>query len=291
MAAARTPKSILKKTPYPYPAHTSSQEERNREIALYHANLIQQRKDIELEILLSTEELIDFPLVRGPSYSASNPSPSDTQAFKTLLEPFQPSNYDELLQERNINENCGYALCPRPRLKDGKGGEYRLVGSSGRAKDFKIMKREDLEKWCSQDCARRALYVRVQLSETPAWERGPAFSAKIDLLDEPKSEAEQAAADLEKLSLSHDEAKKQGSADLAMERGDRGMAAEKGKVDVMIREKDVHRPAEPPSMEGDLSGRLDNMHLSVEGHTISLGTGQQYQKENDMDEDAGNDWL
>lgn len=290
MAAARTPKSILKKTPYPYPAHTSSQEDRNREIALYHANLIQQRKDIELEILLSTEELIDFPLVRSSSYSASNPSPSDTQTFKRLLEPFQPSNYDELIQERNINEHCGYTLCPRPRLKDGKGGEYRLVGASGKAKDFKIMRREDLEKWCSQDCAKRALYVRVQLSETPAWERGSAFSAQIDLLDEPKSEAEQAAASLEKLSLSH-EAKKQGAADLAMERGDRGLAAERGKVDVTIQEKDVQRTAEPPSMEGDLSGRLDNMHLTVEGHTISFGTGQQNQRGDNMDEDADNDWL
>ncbi len=58
MATPPQPKSILKKTPYP--ATSSSKEARDREVALYHANLIQQRKDIELEILLSLETLIDY---------------------------------------------------------------------------------------------------------------------------------------------------------------------------------------------------------------------------------------
>ena len=28
-----------------------------------------------------------------------------------------------------------------------------------------------VENWCSDDCAKKALYVKAQLSETPAWER------------------------------------------------------------------------------------------------------------------------
>ena len=53
------PKSILKKYPVVDRAVSTpisnSQEEHNRETALYHANLLQQRKDVEAVVLTSTE--------------------------------------------------------------------------------------------------------------------------------------------------------------------------------------------------------------------------------------------
>jgi len=234
MATNKPLKSILKKSNLP-PSRPATKEDHDREVALYHANLIQQRKDIELEILLSTERLIDFPL------------------------------------QRNITEHCGYTLCSNPRAQDGAKGGYRIIGKTGKVKDFKIVPKEELEKWCSEDCAKRAMYVRVQLSERPAWERA-ASSQQIELLDERKTEAEmreaQLAEDLRKLNLGY----VQQNEDLAFERGDRGVAAMNGLVGVSIREKEITSTATAPSLDrDDLDGRFAEMHLSLEGYIPKLG--------------------
>lgn len=306
MATTAPLKSILKKTT---PATNTSKEERDRQLALHHANLIQQRKDIELEILLATEKLIDFPEAQAP-YNAANPSFADAQAFKSLLRPFQPSDYDALIEERNINELCGYTLCPNPRVKETGGGTYRLLGTSGKAKDFKVVKKEELEKWCSEACARRALYVRVQLSDTPAWEREAlgATGAEIKLLDEPKPQVDTTSNDPKVTEDSGDVSleKRQNEADLALERGDTSAASRKGIVDVTIKEKENPRPPEPPSLEDeDLSGRLDTLHLNMEGYTTRFGTqrrrrhheelqgvkGEDYDRDDKYDEDdEDTDW-
>lgn len=296
--AAVTPKSILKKTSYPATSASKSKEERDLKLALFHANLIQQRKDIELTILLNTETLIDYPLSSNPPYDASNPSPSDARSFKDLIQYFQPSDYDALIVERNINEHCGYSLCSNNRVKDGAAGKYRLLGTNGKAKDFKVVEKEELEKWCSSACAKRALYVRVQLSETPAWERDSAHGTEIELLDEPKSGEAQIIEGVEKLKLGTpaDSNKKHNAADLALERGDKGLAAKKALVDVDIKEKDVQAPAQAPSFEkDDLSGRLDSLHLALEGHTTVFGSERQrrhHEELEDISDDgaAYNDW-
>ncbi|KAE8451700.1 hypothetical protein EG329_003157 [Mollisiaceae sp. DMI_Dod_QoI] len=287
MATAKQPKSILKKTSYPATSATSSKtkEERDRELALYHANLIHQRKEIELEILLSTETLIDYPLATSP-YDASNPSPADAKTFKELLRPFQPSDYDALIVERNINEHCGYTLCPNPRKKQDGGGKYRIIGMNGKAKDFRVVEKEELEKWCSDACARRALYVRVQLSETAAWEREACDSAvDVDLLDEPKSIDGSLAEDMQKMDLDCDAAgNKKDAANLALERGDKASAARNALVDVKIQEKEITKPAQAPSREADnLSGKLDTLHLTLEGHTSSFGSRRERRHKEELD--------
>jgi len=287
MATAKQLKSILKSSTYPA-TNTPSKADRDRETALYHANLIQQRKDIELEILLSTETLIDYPLSKTP-YNASNPSSADAASFKSYLRHFQPSDYDALIVERNINEHCGYALCPNLRLKEKGGGTYRLLGKSGKAKDFRIVEKSELEKWCSEACARRALYVRVQLSETPAWERGATGSkVQIDLLDEPKSEEDVVVEKLQALHVNSVEVEdnKQDSANLALERGDKGFVAHNGLVEIMIKEKEVRGTVEAPCFdEPDLTGRLDTMHLTLEGHTPTFGSRRHRRHEEDLEEE------
>jgi hypothetical protein len=295
MATAKPLKSILKKTSYP--ATTAAKPDRDREVALYHASLIQERKDVELTILLSTETLIDYPLAKSP-YNASNPSPSDAQTFKDLLRPFQPSDYDALILERNINDHCGYTLCPNPRVKDGAAGTYRLIGKNGKAKDFRVVEKGEVEKWCSEACAKRALYVRVQLSESPAWERtAEEYGVKIDLLDEPKSEDASVVEGVQNLKLGGAEDRKQGAANLALERGDTGFAAKNGLVDVKIQEKDVQRPAAAPSLDDeDLSGKLDTLHLTLEGHTSSFGSRRERRHHEELagvegeDDDEDTDW-
>lgn len=292
MATAKQPKSILKKTSSSYPATTSSKADRDREVALYHANLIQQRKDIELEILLSTEILIDYPLSAAP-FSASNPSLSDATEFKRLLRPFQPSDYDALIEERNINERCGYTLCANNRVKDTTAGKYRLIGTSGKAKDFRILEKGELEKWCSDACGKRALYVRVQLSETPAWERGAVeYGAQLDLLDEPKSEDNMVVEAMETLNLGEQDiaGQRRDAADLAMERGDTSSGIKNRLVDVTIQEKEITKPAQVPSLEADeLSGRLDTMHLTLEGHTSTFGS-RRDRRRHEEEDDVDTDW-
>lgn len=306
MATDKQPKSILKREAYP--ATSKTKAERDHEVALYHANLIQQRKDTELDILFSMETLIEYPLAKSP-YNASNPSPADAKSFKQHILPFRPSDYDDLITERNISELCGYTLCPNPRLKESGGGRYRLIYKTGRAQDFKVVEKGELEKWCSDACAKRALYIKVQLNESPAWERGGIDAGiKIDLLDEPRSIEDTAMEGLQSLSLD-DKAPEQkdqkGQENLAMERGDAGgFSAMNGLVDVRIQEKDVLKPAQPPSLDDrDIAGRLDSLHLNLEGHYTNFGTTTQRQRNNqselfdedgldedDDDDDGGMDW-
>ncbi|KAF7860401.1 hypothetical protein EAF04_008527 [Stromatinia cepivora] len=286
MSTPQKPKSILKQTSYPATSNTSNasptkaKAERDREVALYHARLIQERKEIELEILASTEELIDFPLASSP-YDASNPSPSDAQAFKEMLRPFQPSDYDALILERNLDSRCGYTLCANPRPRDNKGGQWRLLGMSGKAKDFRIAKKEDAEKWCSDTCARRALYIRVQLSECPAWERsGESSATKIDLLDEPKTEEDLVMDGIGNLDLNKQDAqeKQRKSGNLALERGETGQGSSRHVANFSIVEKEVKQGyVKPPTFDSnDLSERMDTLHLDLEGHTSTFNHGSRY---------------
>jgi hypothetical protein len=288
MAYATPPKSILKPSSYPATSSSSPREDRNREVALYHANLIQNRKDIELTILLSMETLIDYPLSTQPAF---NPSAADIQTFKELLQPFQPSDYNDLIQERNINDRCGYTLCPLPRKKDGAGGTYRLLGMHGKAKNFKVVRREETEKWCSDACAKRAMYVRVQLSARPAWERGDANAVPIELLDEPRTEEDRVAERIAQMNLGG----ARDAADLARERGDQGRVVRKGVGDIKIQENIPPRgPVPPPSFGTDeLSSKLDTMHLSLEGYTPSFGnqgTNRQEREAGDYESDEDRDW-
>ncbi|CAG8949154.1 hypothetical protein HYFRA_00004777 [Hymenoscyphus fraxineus] len=274
MASSQMPKSILKKkTAYPATASPQAKADRDRETAVYHANILKTRKETELDVLLSTETLLDYPTSSQP---ADNPSVEDATTLKELLKPFQPSDYDALIIERNIENRCGFALCPKPNRKDTSGQKFRFIGQSGRAENFKIVHTAELEKWCSEACARRALYIRVQLSESPAWEREAVESrVKIDLLDEPKTAEMTVAEDLQRLNLNDNafQHNQQGRADLAMERGDQGFAARNGLVDVKILERNVQRQPEAPSLnEGELSGQFSNMHLALEGHTPSFDT-------------------
>ena len=69
---------------------------------------------------------------------------------------FQPSDYDALIEERHVNGRCGYTLCANAPRKQGPKAPWL---------------KNKVENWCSDDCAKKALYVKAQLSETPAWER------------------------------------------------------------------------------------------------------------------------
>ncbi|KAI4211799.1 MAG: hypothetical protein LQ351_005440 [Letrouitia transgressa] len=212
-------KSILKRS------SSTKQEDRNLERALYHANLIQQRKDTELLILQNTETLLDLP--SPDTKDCSNPSAADVFTVINLLQPFQPSDYDSLIEERNIDQKCGFVLCPHQNRQEKSMGRYKIKLDPSAGKDgINIVKRQSLEKWCSDECAKRALFLKVQLNEEPAWARAGGWG-KIVLLEggmhdlEPGQREQQLVAGFEQLDISTGEDRIMDSLrKLAIERGD-----------------------------------------------------------------------
>ncbi|KAI9785585.1 MAG: hypothetical protein M1835_003308, partial [Candelina submexicana] len=156
--------------------------DRNTDSALLQATLLQQRQEFELQILDATEKLIDFPSLQ--SADPAHPDPAEATRFKTLLTLFQPADYDSLIHERNINGKCGYALCPCSRLIENTRAKFRILRGKGNPEDFQVVPRAQLEQWCSEECAKRALYLKVQLDEQPAWMRASPHDVKLVLLDD-----------------------------------------------------------------------------------------------------------
>ncbi|PFH57770.1 hypothetical protein XA68_14579 [Ophiocordyceps unilateralis] len=226
------------------------------DVALQHARLLQQRKDLEAEILDSLVLLAEYPLVRSADCSAASPAPSDVSGFKTHVRLFQPSDYTDLVEERNVNGLCGYALCPRPRRQAGPGGEWKITAAGD------IVKRKDLEMWCSDQCARRALYVQVQLNETAAWERAGIPEIQIDLYDELNT-PNRTTTELGDTRLENQRHAARDAAALALERGER---ADTTKVKIGVAEKDTRAPNPIRSS----NARLPDDHLLVEGHKTQL---------------------
>ncbi|KAI8624517.1 Rtr1/RPAP2 family-domain-containing protein [Xylariaceae sp. FL1651] len=270
---AKKPKGILKKpstTPSPISTADTPQPD-PREIAVQHARIIHSRREVEDKISDSLIELSKLPLNRGSPYNASDPAPSDADTFKTLVRLYQPSDYDDLIEERNANGLCGYTLCANPRLRVTGGGTFKLV-NYGR-KDFNIVPKRELEKWCSQKCAKRAMYVKVQLNETAAWERAGIASIQIELLEEEAQGSatdaaiKQLARDTENLKIEAQNKTAQNARDLALERGDdtENRRASKRPVKVTIREKTVKTPAEEPSLGAD-----GQDHLVTEGYKTTF---------------------
>ncbi|RYP16860.1 hypothetical protein DL765_004881 [Monosporascus sp. GIB2] len=319
------PKGILKKptvaaspspsTPASAPASPSPQQKPDpREIAIQHAKIIHDRRALEDTITDSIILLAKLPATRpssspsqttqttttttaaSASASASAPSANDysehdAELFKSHVRLFQPSDYDALIEERNALGSCGYGLCGRPRTRLGPGsGGYKLLNWGRR--DFAIVPRAEAERWCSRRCARRAMYVKVQLSETAAWERAGIETIRIELLEEQEAEQERqqqqqqqrqrqqevpekekgedkAAAAAAAAQVARDETDRRQKAakdamDLALERGDTDKKrAAKRRINVTIREKKVVAEVREPSLA---TGGGGDGHLVLDGY-------------------------
>lgn len=268
---AALPRSILKRSSTPrtkpdptpqYPEPTP-REIRNSELALEQAHLIQQRKDIESSILAAIEALLDFP--PSPDSDPACPSTTDITYVKGFLKPFQPADYDSLTEERGINERCGYVFCPRPHRVEDTSARYRILRLQHNGKDdLKVVEKKELERWCSDECGKMALYIRVHLSKVPAWNR--TRDARIEIYGEGENSK---GPDR----IRHDEvaAVTDGLQKLAIERGKAG-----GAVEVTVVEKAIPEPGQVPSLQ-NLSIQDDDYHESsraygsIEGYVPQSG--------------------
>jgi RNA polymerase II-associated protein 2 len=262
-------------------------------IALQHADQIQAQKDAQALILDRILELVELPS-SSPTADPAQPSAADAAAVKDALVPFQPTDFDNLILERNIEGRCGYPLCPREHRKEDPSAKLRILwgpkgsGENGRGREMNVVPREKLEMWCSEECAERAMYLRVQLAEQPVWERRAAGTQtrRLVLLDEARQAKVEATKTKQAKSESTDEdstldgkmanltvndsssasssaaATAEKAKQLALERGDSGPTFEaQGRVDVNIQEKDVTKtPAAPVSHPEDRTGG------SIEGY-------------------------
>ncbi len=252
------PKSILKKSTN----ETADKDTRLREIAIHRANIIQQQKDVENQIFESLEALIDYPL--SANGTAADPSASDVDNFQRLAASFRPRDFDELIKERNLADKCGYVFCPRGPRVDNTKGKSRILGKSN-IQNFKIVDADKIARWCSDDCALRAVHINFQLSEEPAWLRADSSSPKIFPLTgdittaSTQVSAKKPGTDVEKLRKDLDI--------LALERGDKVSSHRPGLVSSTIVEKSVEAPSPPSTSEAS----DEIAHGMVEGYQPQTG--------------------
>ncbi|KAK3058420.1 hypothetical protein LTS18_011332 [Coniosporium uncinatum] len=249
-------KSILKKAARPAisaPNPTSSADApdpRHLEIALHHANQIQHQKDIEAFNLDSLVKLLDFP--SSPDADPARPSEEDMDHFKQYIQYYQSADYDSLVEERQISERCGYTMCPRKPKRDhhkDANAKFRIL--KARNVENRFVEKRKLEEYCSEACARRSLYIKVQLIEEPAWTRAPGFVADIKILidqDAPAPHHEMELALRPKQDLPEEEQARQALEDLAVERGQTRTSAVPGSVlRDDVRERKSSKPAIAPN--------------------------------------------
>ena len=247
------PKSILKnKSALPSEHDGKSKEARNREIALQRATLIQEQKDIEAQIFESLLQLIDLP--SNADADPASPSATDVASLKSNLEFFQQSDFDELIEERRANGKCGCVLCPKPHRKEAATGKFRIIGEQ-------IVPRESLESWCSDACRKRAMYLKVQISDEPALFRTLSATPEITVpgVDVPEVKTQTLNLPLRPKSKETPDRLEEGMAELMLERGDKETSSRHGTVLITtVSEKDsISRPQEPDS---------DLQHDLIEGY-------------------------
>lgn len=247
MASSLPAKSILKQH-NPDSTSTISDEqkakvERDRHhlgIALYHANKIQSQKDIQAQILSNIEKLVDLPA--GPKFTSSEAS-----KFVTSIQAFQPSDFDGLVEERTGDGKCGYTLCPKsPRSE--------TLGTSAAWK----LKAKEAGDYCSNDCMRKALYIKAQLSEVPAWERELGQQPEVLLhADDRQSLASSKPRSKDKVKqwLSNDQ-------DLALERGETTASFRPKQVmmDNVVEKSNIS------IKQGSIENSAHDTHDAVEGY-------------------------
>ncbi|KAL9127117.1 MAG: hypothetical protein Q9217_003943 [Psora testacea] len=278
------PRSILEHPLQP-PKRTpsaASREDRLRETALYHANLIQQRKDIQAQILAATEALLELP--SSSDSDPGEPSREDATFVRTTLGLFQTSDYEALIVERNINTQCGYILCPRPNRQQATNAKYRILYGRGKGPDaLRFVEKGSLERWCSDDCGKRALFIKVQLNEEPAWTRRPGTGRDLVLLEDNDSRRD-----------SHDEAplvNAMRDLDIDLDEGQvieqmKTLALERGDGNVCSRSLGLVEVKENNIMgKGDLRDNDQSCinHDSIEGYQPRFGSNRIRQEVSEVE--------
>jgi hypothetical protein len=244
MATTKTPgKSILKQPSKTSQAATSqaaddeaakaeaeaaAQKKRHFDIAIKHALLIDHQRKTQDQVLNHIELLLDFP-------QSSQPTTQDAVQFLQLVAIFQPSNFDELVEERRIDRKCGYPLCVNePRglhLKD--------------SETWKLKK--GAADWCSNECMRKGFYIKAQLGEVPAWERVPGQQPPVVLHEDDRHLTPAPTIEADQAKSHHIKQRVAERSELAMERGEQATSLRPDQVMVDFIVEKTPSATQPPN--------------------------------------------
>lgn len=244
MATTKTPgKSILKQPSKSTQAATSqaaddeaakaeaeaaAQKKRHFDIAIKHALLIDHQRKTQDQVLNHIELLLDFP-------QSSQPTTQDAVQFLQLVAIFQPSNFDELVEERRIDRKCGYPLCVNePRglhLKD--------------SETWKLKK--GAADWCSNECMRKGFYIKAQLGEVPAWERVPGQQPPVVLHEDDRHLTLAPVLEADKAKSQHIKQRVAERTELAKERGEQATSLRPDQVMVDFIVEKTPTATQPPT--------------------------------------------
>ncbi|RMZ76641.1 hypothetical protein DV738_g4802, partial [Chaetothyriales sp. CBS 135597] len=147
-----------------------------RAAVIQHGRQVQTRRALQDRIADLIVECSDLPSDHITDPSAA--SEQEVAKFKEALGLFQPSDLDDLVVERNIQDRCGYTLCPNANRKAPHDGTHVWSNDVGFFVD-----RAEYERWCAKRCKQRTEFVKAQLSSEPAWLRGDETNNVI-LLDQ-----------------------------------------------------------------------------------------------------------
>jgi len=208
---------------------TDEQQTRLRAVALQHATSIEEKKKLQGKVLDMILVAFDLP---SNTTDPAIPNPTDVATFKNCLALFRPSDLDELVEERNIDDRCGYGLCAKPKPKQDPSKSKVWNPKTG-----KLVEKADMKKWCSVECKDRNSFVRRQLSVEPAWLR-QAEPEEIRLMtdgpkdidDRPDIKPEESPNKLEILS---------------QERGETGI---RDAISIELHEKEPQQTPKPPEL-------------------------------------------
>ena len=213
----------------------ATREARARAVAIRHALSLEDKKKLQTRVLDMIVLLFDLP--SEETTDPVHPAKIDAQAFRECLAIFRPSDLDEAVQERNIDNRCGYAMCRRPNVK---------LGASTRwdSKVGKFVERPDNMSWCSLECKERNAFVRSQLSLEPAWLRQQTPEHIRLLSDVASTDSDTLPTHLERLQIQESSSTHQDTQEmLAIERGEPHTRVG---GDIPILEKETTKPTEPP---------------------------------------------
>lgn len=199
---------------------------RHLQVALHHADIIQQRKDIGSLILQAIEELIDFPT--SPS-SSSNPTLADVERFQKLISQFGTSDFDSLVEERNAVSKCGYTFCPNV-IQRSSGQHQRIDWSSAKTGPLRLFPGKSIESWCCDACQHRAIFIKSQLSDKPVWERPRRMANQVMIWSGEDEDALSTKMSELGLGTAADSNIQSAMQELALERGDSKDSARIGAV-------------------------------------------------------------
>lgn len=236
--------------------NSEAREARIRQVAMRHALSIQERKNLQGKVLDMILTAYDLP--SSATADPTHPDSTDATTFRDCLRIWRPSDLDELVQERNLDDRCGYALC-------GRANQKQKPTKIWDKKHGTFVDRPWDTRWCSNDCKERNDFVRRQLASEPAWLRQEQNQG-IALLTDSHLDS-----NIPHPLLIHEQQKTaDNQAALALERGQTNAQPLQ---DIPIREKTTTAEPNPPSFTPQLTVAdvLEGMPMRQTGNNVKGG--------------------